>query len=94
MERLNYKANKRENLQWVVFTLFNILANYKFSLIRALDANHRKESRLNFTKKNLEDAVNQNIISFEQSEKLIDFLNKQSSTAPKFDFTHVLYYIG
>jgi hypothetical protein len=49
---------------------------------------------LNFTKKNLEDAVNENILSFEQSEKLIYFLNKQPDTAPKFDFTHVLYYMG
>ena len=49
---------------------------------------------MNFTKKNLEDAVNENILSLEQSEKLIQFLNKQPNTAPKFDFTHVLYYIG
>lgn len=49
---------------------------------------------MNFTKKDLEDAVNENILSFEQSEKLIEFLSKQPTTAPKFDFTHVLYYIG
>ena len=49
---------------------------------------------MNFNKKNLEDAVSQNIISLEQSEKLIEFLNKQPNLAPKFDFTHVLYYIG
>ena len=44
---------------------------------------------MNFTQKNLEDAVNENILSFEQSEKLIEFLNKQPNTAPKFDFTHL-----
>lgn len=49
---------------------------------------------MNVTKKNIEGAVNENIISFEQSEKLIEFLNKQPNTSPKFDFTHVLYYIG
>ncbi len=49
---------------------------------------------MNVTKKNLEDAVNENILSFEQSKKLIEFLHKQANTAPRFDFTHVLYYIG
>ena len=53
-----------------------------------------KESKLNLTKKNLEDAVKANILSLEQSEKLIEFINKQPNTGPKFDFTHVLYYVG
>jgi len=53
-----------------------------------------KESKLNLTKKNLEDAVKENILSFEQSEKLIEFINKQPNAGPKFDFTHVLYYVG
>lgn len=49
---------------------------------------------MNITKQNLEKAVDENIISSEQSTKLLEFLNKQPSTAAKFDFTHVLYYIG
>ena len=42
----------------------------------------------------MQDAVSQNIISLEQSEKLIAFLNTQPNTAPKFNFTYVLYYLG
>jgi hypothetical protein len=49
---------------------------------------------LNITKNDLEIAVKENIISFEQSQKLIEFINKQPSTGPVFDFTHVLYYLG
>lgn len=49
---------------------------------------------MNINKKNLQDAVSQNIISLEQSEKLIAFLNTQPNTAPKFNFTYVLYYLG
>lgn len=49
---------------------------------------------MNFTKKNIQDAVKENIISLEQSEKLVEFLQKQPTSSPKFDFTHVLYYIG
>jgi len=64
-----------------------------FRLAR-LDADHRKESRLNLTRNNLEDAVKENIISFEQSEKLIEFIKNQPNTGPSFDFTHVLYYLG
>lgn len=46
------------------------------------------------TKQNIRDAVNANILSVEQADKLIEFLINQPNTAPKFDFTHVLYYIG
>ncbi len=49
---------------------------------------------MKLTKKNLEDAVDENIISFEQSEQLITFLKKQPNTEAKFNFTHVLYYLG
>lgn len=49
---------------------------------------------MNLTKHNLEDAVKENIISFEQSEKLIEFIKKQPNTTPRFDFTHILYYFG
>lgn len=50
--------------------------------------------RLNVTKQHLKDAVSANILSSEQSEQLIAFLNQQTSTTAKFDFTHVLYYLG
>ena len=49
---------------------------------------------MNITKKNLKDAVTENILSVEQSEKLIEFLNAQPNIGPKFDFTHILYYFG
>ncbi|CAD5279234.1 conserved membrane hypothetical protein [Alteromonas sp. 38] len=46
---------------------------------------------MNVTKQHLKDAVSANILS---SEQLIAFLNQQTSTTAKFDFTHVLYYLG
>lgn len=49
---------------------------------------------MNLTKQNLADAVSEQIISQQQSDKLIEFLKAQPNTAAKFDFTHVLYYIG
>ena len=49
---------------------------------------------MNFTKKNLEDAVNEKILSAEQSARFIEFLNNQPNTAARFDFTHLLYYLG
>lgn len=49
---------------------------------------------MNFTKKNLEDAVKANILSVEQSEKLLEFIKAQPNSGPSFDFTHVLYYVG
>ncbi len=55
---------------------------------------YKRESTLNITKQNIDDAVAEKIISFEQSEKLIEFLKAQPNTPSKFYFTHVLYYIG
>lgn len=52
------------------------------------------ESRLKLTKKNLEDAVEKNILSAEQSENLFEFLKAQHHLGPRFDFTHILYYLG
>lgn len=52
------------------------------------------ESSVNLTKKNLDDAVKENILSTEQSENLIAFLKKQPPNGPSFDFTHILYYLG
>ena len=49
---------------------------------------------MKITKKNLEDAVNENILTSEQSDKLFEFLSNQPNAGPKFDFTHVLYYLG
>ncbi|WP_196137449.1 DUF2157 domain-containing protein [Aliikangiella sp. G2MR2-5] len=49
---------------------------------------------MKITRKNLDDAVSENIISSDQAEKLISFLESQPNTAPSFDFTHVLYYLG
>ena len=49
---------------------------------------------MNVTKQHIKDAVSANILSSEQSEQLIAFLNQQTSTTAKFDFTHVLYYLG
>ncbi|PLX94934.1 MAG: DUF2157 domain-containing protein [Desulfuromonas sp.] len=46
------------------------------------------------TKKKLDLAVAEEIISQEQSDNLFDFLKTLPSTGPSFDFTHVLYYMG
>lgn len=49
---------------------------------------------MDVTKKQLEDAVKENIISSEQANELFEFLLAQSQDTPKFTFTHVLYYMG
>ncbi|TEW54411.1 DUF2157 domain-containing protein [Psychromonas sp. RZ22] len=49
---------------------------------------------MNLTKKDLDKAVSENILSLEQSEKLINFLKKQSSTHSKFGLTLMFYYMG
>jgi hypothetical protein len=49
---------------------------------------------MNITKKHIEDAVKEKILSLEQSEKLFEFIKAQPIKGPKFDFTHVLYYLG
>ncbi len=46
------------------------------------------------TRKKLELAVEEKIISPDQAEKLFDFLQALPSSGPSFDFTHVLYYMG
>ncbi len=46
------------------------------------------------TKKKLELAVAEEIISEEQADNLFDFFKALPSTGPSFDFTHVLYYMG
>ncbi|PHR84970.1 MAG: DUF2157 domain-containing protein [Colwellia sp.] len=49
---------------------------------------------MHITKKNIEDAVKEQILSLEQSEQLFEFIKAQPNTGPRFDFTHVLYYLG
>ena len=46
------------------------------------------------TKKKLDLAVSEEIISQEQSDRLFAFLKALPGTGPSFDFTHVLYYMG
>lgn len=47
---------------------------------------------MKITKKKLELAVAEEIISHDQAKKLFDFFSALPSTGPSFDFTHVLYY--
>lgn len=49
---------------------------------------------MNITKKQLDSAVKQQLISQDQAEKLFEFFKSQPSAGPSFDFTHVLYYMG
>ena len=49
---------------------------------------------MDVTKKNLEQAAAENIISDQQAEALYDYLANLFQDAPKFTFTHVLYYLG
>ena len=49
---------------------------------------------MKLTKKNLESAVTEKIITQGQADHLFDFLKAQPSTGPRFDFTHVLYCMG
>lgn len=49
---------------------------------------------MNITKQNLAHAVDEKIISAKQADVLFDFFQSHSQDAPKFTFTHVLYYLG
>ncbi len=49
---------------------------------------------MKISKNDLEAAQKEGIISNNQVENLITFLQKRSSTTPRFDFTHILYYMG
>jgi len=49
---------------------------------------------MKITRKNLEDAVAEDILSADQAEKLHLYLKSIPSVGPSFDFTHVLYYLG
>ncbi|OQX36368.1 MAG: hypothetical protein B0D91_09165 [Oceanospirillales bacterium LUC14_002_19_P2] len=49
---------------------------------------------MKITRRQLEQAVSQQIISQQQAEALTTFLRQQPDTGPIFDFTHLLYYLG
>jgi len=49
---------------------------------------------MKLTKKDLERAAAEGILSRDQADELFDFLRAQPATGPSFDFTHVLYYMG
>jgi len=49
---------------------------------------------MKITRKHLSAAVDKQILSADQADKLLDFLRDQPSAGPSFDFTHVLYYLG
>jgi hypothetical protein len=49
---------------------------------------------MKITRKHLEEAVEQQILSTTQADKLMEFLVHRPGAGPSFDFTHVLYYLG
>jgi hypothetical protein len=49
---------------------------------------------MKITRTNLNAAVENNILTTDQADKLAEFLNNQPGAGPSFDFTHVLYYLG
>lgn len=46
------------------------------------------------SKKQLMLAVSEKIISEAQAQQLLELLQRETGSGPKFDFTHVLYYLG
>ena len=49
---------------------------------------------MNITKKKLDSAVDEGIVSQDQADNLFKYLAALPSSGPGFDFTHVLYYMG
>lgn len=49
---------------------------------------------MKITPKNLQEAVDAEILSAEQAEKLTAFFQSRADVGPSFNFTHVLYYLG
>ena len=49
---------------------------------------------MKITRKNLDDAVGENIITAEQADKLHAYLTSVPGAGPAFNFTNVLYYLG
>jgi len=49
---------------------------------------------MDISRKKLQGAVEQDILSSDQAERLYDYLEAQDQHTPRFTFTHVLYYLG
>ncbi|QDT42762.1 hypothetical protein Pan241w_28510 [Gimesia alba] len=49
---------------------------------------------MKITRTNLNDAVEEGILTSDQSERLLEFLKSRPSVGPEFDFAHLLYYLG
>ncbi|MGM0564232.1 MAG: DUF2157 domain-containing protein [Pseudomonadota bacterium] len=49
---------------------------------------------MKITPQTLQDAAEQNIISREQADSLLEFIRTSNANTPGFSFTHVLYYLG
>ena len=49
---------------------------------------------MKLTRKKLNDAVQEQIISERQADKLFNYLTLHPDASPQFNFTHVLYYLG
>jgi hypothetical protein len=49
---------------------------------------------MKITEKQLNQAVSEEILSRAQADKLEEFIQLQSGAGPRFDLTHVLYYLG
>ena len=49
---------------------------------------------MKITRKTLDEAVKEDILSTEQAENLLQFISHHLHSSPVFDFTHVLYYLG
>lgn len=49
---------------------------------------------MKITRKSLDEAVDEHIISAEQANRLYEHLASRPGTGPVFNFTNVLYYLG
>ncbi len=49
---------------------------------------------MKITKKSIDAAVKQGILTRDQSINLFEFLQGQPDVGPTFNFTHLLYYLG
>ena len=49
---------------------------------------------MKITKKDIDAAVEDKILSADQADNLFNFFKNRPSVGPSFDFTHVLYYLG
>lgn len=49
---------------------------------------------MKISKKQLQQAVAEKILSQDQADRLVSFLQARPDSGPRFDFTHILYYLG